>query len=343
MDVRIQRDESDGGLVNERESAVVSTAGADGPSDIAVLVHERLEVADGVMALSLMPVPGGEMLPPWEPGAHIDVVIDDSVTRQYSLCGDPLDRGNYRIAILRVADGRGGSQLLHDIAAPGQVLTIRSPRNHFELVPSDSYLFVAGGIGITPILAMIDSVERRGAEWKLLYGGRTRNSMAFIDELAAYGNRVDIRPQDEFGHLDLVGALADTPEETVVYSCGPEPLLTALEAACLQHGRAEPHSERFSPKTIEGASNNQFEVRLERSDRTLVVPAGISVLESLEFAGMAPAFTCREGTCGTCETAVLSGRVDHRDSILSEAEKAANDTMMICVSRCYGSRLVLDL
>ncbi|WP_346842842.1 PDR/VanB family oxidoreductase [Rhodococcus sp. A14] len=329
--------------MSDSGGVTVKPARADRTSDMAVLVNERLDVADDVIALTLTPAPGTDGLPAWGPGAHIDVVISDSVTRQYSLCGDPRDRDRYRIAILRVADGRGGSQLLHDIAVPGRELIVRAPRNHFELVPAESYLFVAGGIGITPILAMIASVERTGSDWKLLYGGRTRASMVYRDELAAYGDRVVLQPQDEFGLLDLHGVLSNTPRGAEVYACGPEPLLTALEAACSHQGRAAPHSERFSPKVIENALDTQFEVRLERSDRTVIVPAGRSVLEALEADGLAPAFTCREGTCGSCETVVLAGRVDHRDSLLSNEEKEANDTMMICVSRCHDTRLVLDL
>ncbi|WP_346772781.1 PDR/VanB family oxidoreductase [Rhodococcus sp. 14C212] len=329
--------------MNVRDGIPVRPAGVGGSSDIAVLVNERRDVADDIMALSLTPVPGAGPLPSWAPGAHIDVVVENSITRQYSLCGDPDDQASYRIAVLRIADGRGGSQLLHDIAAPGHKLTIGPPRNNFELAPADSYLFVAGGIGITPILTMIDCAEKSNANWKLLYGGRTRSSMAFLDELAEYGERVIVRPQDQFGLLDLDGALADTALDTEVYACGPEPLLAALEVSCKKQGRPGPHLERFSPKLIEHAEDSQFEVRLERSNRTVVVPAGCSVLEAIESEGMAPPFTCREGTCGTCETTVLAGRVDHRDSILSEEERAVNDTMMICVSRCFDPKLVLDL
>jgi ferredoxin-NADP reductase len=304
----------------------------------------REVVADGVVVLDLRD-PSGSDLPSWTPGAHIDVVPAAGVVRQYSLCGDPADRAVWRIAVLREPDGRGGSRALHDKVAEGDLVEVRGPRNHFPLVPAPRYLFVAGGIGITPLLPMIAAATARGAEWRLHYGGRSRGSMAFRSALrSAYGSRVLICPQDETGLLDLDGILADEPADTPVYCCGPEPLLTAIEQRC--PGRPL-HLERFAPRDPkeqgEPVRTDSFEVELARSGRTLTVPPGRSILRAVEDAGVEVLWSCTEGTCGTCETAVLGGEVDHRDSLLTPGERAANDTMFICVSRAAGPRLILDL
>lgn len=202
------------------------------------------------------------------------------------------------------------------------------------------YRFVAGGIGITPILPMLAAVEAAGAEWTLLYGGRTRNSIAFTEELGRYGDRVTVSPQDETGLLDLGSALDDLPEGTLVYCCGPGPLLDAVEERCPTERL---RVERFSPKAQVGVENSEFEVELAQSGRTVTVAADVSVLDAVRAAGVEVLFSCTEGTCGTCETDVLEGTPDHRDSVLTDAERESGETMMVCVSRCRGKRLVLDL
>jgi ferredoxin-NADP reductase len=303
-------------------------------------VLDARPVADGVREL-LLGEPEGGPLPEWSPGAHLELLLGAGLVRQYSLCGDPADRGRWRVAVLREPAGRGGSARVHDTVRPGDLLRVREPRNHFRLCPASSYLFVAGGIGITPLLPMVAAVSGAGGDWRLLYGGRTRTSMAYLDELAAHGRRVEVRPHDEHGLLDLDAALAAAPPSAHVYGCGPEPLLRALEERC-----AGPrlHVERFSPRTVAAApANSAFEVVLRRSGRTVQVPAGTSVLTALQGAGVAVLDSCREGTCGTCETAVLAGRPDHRDSVLDEAERAAGTTMMVCVSRSLTPVLELDL
>ncbi|GGN60152.1 ferredoxin [Streptomyces albiflavescens] len=306
----------------------------------AELVVERREsAADGVLALTLRH-PLGEELPSWEPGAHIDVVLGPGLERQYSLCGDPSDGRAWRIAVLREPDGRGGSSYVHEQLGQGDKVRVRGPRNHFELRPAPRYRFIAGGIGITPILPMLTAAEAAGAEWTLLYGGRTRGSMAFAEELSRYGDRVRFAPQDETGLLDLMSVLAAVSEDTLVYCCGPGPLLDAVEEAC-PSGRL--HVERFRPKLQESGPDDEFEVVLERSARTLTVPAGVSVLDTVRAAGVEVLYSCTEGTCGTCETDVLEGTPDHRDSVLTDEEREAGETMLICVSRCLGKRLVLDL
>lgn len=306
----------------------------------AELVVERREsVADGVLALTLRH-PLGEELPSWEPGAHIDVVLGPDLERQYSLCGDPADRRAWRVAVLREPDGRGGSAYVHGQLSLGDKVRVRGPRNHFTLKPAPRYRFVAGGIGITPILPMLAAAEEAGAEWTLLYGGRTRESMAFTEELGRYGDRVRIAPQDETGLLDLASVLDGVPEGTLVYCCGPGALLDAVEERC---PAGVLHVERFQPKAQEAGGNTEFEVVLERSGQTLTVASDASVLDTVRAAGVEVLFSCTEGTCGTCETDVLEGTPDHRDSVLTDEEREAGETMLICVSRCLGKRLVLDL
>ena len=306
----------------------------------AELVVERREfAADGVLSLTLRH-PLGEELPAWEPGAHIDVVLGPDLERQYSLCGDPADRSGWRIGVLREPDGRGGSAYVHGQLAQGDKVLVRGPRNHFALRPAPRYRFVAGGIGITPILPMLAAAEAAGAEWTLLYGGRTRESMAFKEELGRYGDRVTVAPQDEAGLLDLGSVLDALPEGTLVYCCGPGPLLDAVEERCPSGAL---HVERFQPKEQQSGEDTEFEVELAQSGHTLTVLPGVSVLDTVRAAGVEVLFSCTEGTCGTCETDVVEGTPDHRDSVLSDEEREAGETMLICVSRCQGKRLVLDL
>ncbi len=302
-------------------------------------MRERRLIADGVLALTLAD-PLGAPLPVWAPGAHIDLLLAPGLERQYSLCGDPADRTSWRIAVLREEHGRGGSAYAHERLGLGDKVRFRGPRNHFALRTAPRYRFVAGGIGITPILPMLAAAEAAGAEWSLLYGGRSRSSMAFAGELARYGDRVTLAPEDETGLLDLPPVLDHLPDGTLVYCCGPGPLLDAVAARC-PAGRL--HVERFRPKEQLGHEEGEFEVVLARSGRRLTVPPGVSVLDAVRAAGVEVLYSCTEGTCGTCETEVVEGTPDHRDSLLTEDERAAGETMLICVSRCRGKRLVLDL
>jgi ferredoxin-NADP reductase len=225
----------------------------------------------------------------------------------------------------------------------GSRLPVRGPRNHFPLVAAERYVFVAGGIGITPLLPMVAHAEQAGAEWQLFYGGRRRGSMAFLDELAGYGDRVVLRPEDEYGLLDLPTILAPRPD-TAVYACGPEALLQAVEQQCAAWPPGSLHVERFAAKPVdEGAEASSFEVVCQRSGITVTVPADRSILEVVQEEGVSALSSCLEGVCGTCETAVVEGVPDHRDSLLSEEEREAGDYMMICVSRSASPRLVLDL
>ncbi|QRP43646.1 PDR/VanB family oxidoreductase [Amycolatopsis sp. FDAARGOS 1241] len=306
--------------------------------ELDVVLAAKEHLADGVVRLTLRD-PAGAALPAWAPGAHLDLVLGPDLVRQYSLCGDPADRSVLQVAVLREPAGRGGSAHVHEKLAGGETLRVRGPRNHFALEPAPRYLFVAGGIGITPLVPMIAAAEAAGAEWRLLYGGRTRASMAFAEELReTYGDRVELVPQDERGLLDLDAALAAAPD-AAVYCCGPEPLLAAMEQRCAPGSL---HVERFTAKP-DTEPKAAFEVQLAQSGRTLEVPADRSILSVVEESGVPVLSSCHEGTCGTCETGVLEGTPDHRDAVLTAAEREAGDVMMICVSRCAGARLVLDL
>ena len=314
-------------------------------ADLSVL--RRSTPAEGVVVLELGH-PDGAELPAWQPGAHIDLVLADNLVRQYSLCGDPHDRAVWRIGVLLETDSRGGSRFVHDSLTEGSIVRVHGPRNHFPLVEATSYRFIAGGIGITPIMAMVEAADRAGADWTLLYGGRTRASMAFAEQLAQrYPERVTVWPQDENGLLDLPTLLAQPAEGTKVYCCGPEALLAAVEQRCTHWPEGSLHVERFSakPRTEEQnqAALEQFEVVCQRSGITLNVTADTTILDLVEEAGIAITTSCYEGVCGSCEARVIEGTPDHRDSVYSDEEKATNDTMLICISRSLSEKLVLDL
>ncbi|MEU9478265.1 PDR/VanB family oxidoreductase [Streptomyces sp. NPDC048191] len=308
-------------------------------TELELVVAARESAAAGVLALTLRD-PLGRELPGWEPGAHVDLLLGPGLERQYSLCGDPADRSAWRIAVLREPAGRGGSAHVHERLDEGTRIRVRGPRNRFRQEPAPRYRFIAGGIGITAILPMLAAAERAGADWTLLYGGRSRSAMAFTAELARYGDRVTLAPQDETGLLDLDPVLDGLPDGTLVYCCGPGPLLDAVERRC---PAGVLHVERFQPQEQPVGATTEFEVVLARSGRAVTVPPDVSVLDAVRAAGVEVLYSCTEGTCGTCETDVLEGAPDHRDSVLSEEERSAGDTMMICVSRCRGARLVLDL
>jgi len=307
-----------------------------------VRVTGKASVATDVVSLELRPV-ANDGLAGWSPGAHLDLHAGNGSVRQYSLCGDPADSDSWRVAVLRVPDGRGGSAWFHDELAVGDELDVSDPRNHFQLEPAPSYQFIAGGIGITPILPMVSAADAMGTPWRLTYGGRTRSSMAFLDELAEYGDSVTVAPQDESGLIDLPAVLGDPVPGRRIYCCGPEPLLAAVEAAMRDRTEEHLHVERFQPIGDLNDPGEPFDVELRSSGVTVHVGASQSIVDALADAGIEVEFSCREGTCGTCETGVLGGEPEHRDSVLSEDEKAANDCMMICVGRCLRGPLVLDL
>jgi ferredoxin-NADP reductase len=315
---------------------------ADESAFDAVVTRVTTE-AEGVRSFELARADGSPM-PAWTPGSHIDVVLSDDLERQYSLCGDPADLRTWRVAVLLEPESRGGSARMHGAIAEGDTVVVRGPRNEFPLEDAARHLLIAGGIGVTPLLPMVAELDARGADWRLVYGGRQRASMAFVAELEKYGDRVIIWPQDERGLIDLPGLLGEPETGTAVYCCGPGVLIDAVEAGCADWPHGALHVERFRPK--EGALDGpmtSFEVVLDASGLTLTVREDESIADVVEAAGVDILTSCREGTCGTCETAVLEGVPDHRDSLLTDDERAENDVMMICCSRSMTPRLVLDL
>jgi len=317
--------------------------------DLTLRVTRRVPGAEGVVVLELRNVSGAD-LPRWAPGAHVDLLLPGGLTRQYSLCGDPADRSVWQIGVLRDPASRGGSAYVHDRLVEGAAVDVRGPRNNFELEPAPRYVFIAGGIGITPLLPMVAAADASGADWEFHYGGRSRTSMAFLaaleslEESTGHGLRVIVHPQDEVGLIDLPRILGTPALDTLVYSCGPEPLLKAVESQCAAWPTGALHVERFAPREVGAPVRiSSFEVELSRTGVMLTVPPDRSILDVVEDAGVQVISSCREGTCGTCEAVVLAGEVDHRDSLLTPEERAANDTMFICVSRALSPRLVLDL
>ncbi|MEU8891651.1 2Fe-2S iron-sulfur cluster-binding protein [Streptomyces sp. NPDC048442] len=321
------------------------SAGAKSAVDVPVTVGAVDRLAEGVVGLRLVPADGARTAE-WSAGAHIDLVLPSGKVRQYSLYGDPEDTGGYRVAVLREPAGRGGSAEVHGLSE-GDRIAVRGPRNHFPLADAESLLFVAGGIGIVPFLPMIEEAERRGADWRLVYVGRSRAAMAFVRELEHYGTeRVRVHPRDVADRPDLGALLAGSPEGTAVYCCGPQALMRAVEetmdTACPS---GTLHLERFesSADKRQAADNLPFEVELAASGTVVAVPADQSVLEALREEAPGLSASCEDGLCGSCELRVLHGTPDHRDDVLSPSDRTRTDLMYPCVSRAQSPRLVVDL
>ncbi|PVH28449.1 PDR/VanB family oxidoreductase [Pararhodobacter oceanensis] len=318
------------------EDSIVSAA------QLEVEIAQITQEAEGVVSLILR-APDGTALPTWQAGAHIDVILPNGLVRQYSLCGDAQDCSTWRISILHEREGRGGSAYLHGHIKAGDRIRVSQPRNNFKLAEAEHYKFVAGGIGITPILAMIHEAEAAGKSWSLLYGGRSRNTMAFLDDLARFGDKVTIAPQDEVGLLDLGGYLGADDDGAHAYVCGPGPLIDAVEAQCASWPAGRLHRERFAPKQKITAEPGGFEVQLAQSGERIYVPPDESLLDVLQDAGHEVTNSCTAGICGTCLVNVLAGEPDHQDDVLSDADRASGKMMLVCVSRSKSDLLVLDL
>lgn len=320
---------------------------AGGEATRKLLVRQvRLE-AEQVVSIELVD-PHGAPLPHWEPGAHLDIVLASGLIRQYSICGGPADRSSYRIAVLREEISRGGSKEIHESALVGRCFSFRGPRNHFELVDADRYLFIAGGIGIAPILPMVLDASVHERHWKLVYVGRRRAGMAFLEDVSQIaGGEVDVVARDEADRPDLASALAACTPGTLVYCCGPAGMLASVEEHCARLlGPDALHVERFTappagPDATEAPAED-FEVELARTGVVLSVPANRSLLRVVLDAVPSHLYSCEEGYCGTCEARVLDGEPDHRDTVLTDEERA-DQKMILCVGRSRSPRLVLDL
>ncbi|MGH3546900.1 MAG: 2Fe-2S iron-sulfur cluster-binding protein [Pseudonocardiaceae bacterium] len=327
-------------LIPQQRPANPSPTPTTDGSRMRLLIGQTTWEADNVLSLRLSS-PDGMPLPSWEPGAHIELALPSGRHRQYSLCGDPNDTRSYRIAILQVPGGRGGSVEVHTDARAGQLITVQGPRNHFPLVPSAAYLFIAGGIGITAMMAMAARVAAERGEWNLVYAGRRRASMAFLDEIRALGlDRVVVMPADERGRPDLDAIIGAAPPGAAVYCCGPDRMLHAVQERVAKRPDLLLHSEPFTGTAASGGA--ALCVELRRTGRIINVPPDRTVLQAVRDVAPAVSTGCEQGVCGACRTAVLAGEPDHRDKLLSSAERAAG-AMLICVSRARSERLTLDL
>lgn len=286
----------------------------------------------------------GLPLPGWTPGSHIDVHLPSGLVRQYSLCSDPENLSNYRIGVLYQTKGRGGSIEVHKELRPGVQFEISTPRTAFSLTEAEEYIFLAGGIGITPLMTMIRQLHNEQKQWKLIYAARTTDHFAFANELRALdASRVVFLDEETQGRPDLAQIAQERTAQ--IYLCGPPPMLDAMAAQMESAGRSEEfHFERFTPAPMKANErDSDLTVILAKSGKTVLVGPAISILDAVRAAGVSAPSSCEMGICGSCETKVFAGTPDHRDEILTEAEKAKNNVMMICVSRCAGQQLTLDL
>lgn len=307
--------------------------------------------AEGVLSLRLTRIESDDPVPAWAPGDHIDVHVPDGTTRQYSLCGDPTDRSHWEIAVLREEGGRGGSTWIHDELRVGDRVLVTRPKNTFALEEAPFHALVAGGIGITPMMAMAEHLSRGGRPFHLTYGGRTAQSMAFRPRLAALGEHVTFLAEDEQGRADLEAIVRELPEGGLLYVCGPLALLQAVQAAAeVVHGPDQDlvRFELFSRDGLEpivgqSLDADHYELVLARSGHSLRLAPEDNILDKVLALGVDVENDCREGICGSCVTPILSGDVDHRDLVMTKKQHAAMTEMMICVSRPTCARLELDL
>ncbi|GAA1607770.1 PDR/VanB family oxidoreductase [Actinoplanes couchii] len=298
--------------------------------------------SEGVLAVDLVD-PAGAGLPDWAPGAHVDLVVSDGSVRQYSLCGTPGGQ-SLTIAVRHETAGRGGSDWVHRTVRPGDRVGVRGVKNHFALEDAPEVVLIAGGVGITPLLPMAEELARSGRTWRLAYVGRGAAGMPFLGRVRALGPAAVVHETAVSGRPSTEDLLAGVTSQTLVYVCGPASLIEAVEKALDADGLGDRlRAEYFEAPDLEVAEPGSFTLKLERSGLELAVPAGRSALEVVTEAGVEVLSDCEEGICGSCDTRVLAGEVDHRDHVLTRTEKAANNCMMLCVSRALGPRLVIDL
>jgi ferredoxin-NADP reductase len=285
----------------------------------------------------------GKPLPAATPGAHVDIKLPNGLVRQYSLLTSEANPESYTIAVKRDPAGRGGSGYIHTELRVGQTLKIKPPRNNFPLADAEHVVLIAGGIGITPIYCMVQQLVTQERSWKLYYSSRSRADMAFLDALSKH-EPVQLHFDDESDgkFLDIAKIVAEAPKNSHLYCCGPMPMLKAFETATADWPRAQIHVEYFAPKQ-EPAKAGGFVVELAKSKQEFVIPPGKTILEVLLDAGIYVDHSCELGICGLCETPLLSGTPEHRDAFLTDEQKAANNTVMVCCAGAKSDRLVLDL
>lgn len=313
-----------------------------------VRVHSITREADGINSYVLRPA-SDHPLPEFLPGAHIDVHMPNGLVRSYSLINPEAQKDQYIIAVGLSASSAGGSKYMHESLRVGDTLEIGAPRNNFALADSaPHHILIAGGIGITPIWSMVQSLNALEQSWELYYCARTRANAAFLAPLTGLEQVGRARLHLTFDHepgveqLDLRAVVRSAADDAHLYCCGPAPMLQAFEEATAEIEPHRVHLERFAAVAPQPDSAG-FSVVLARSGRTIPIAPGRTILETLEEAGLDLSYACRQGICGTCETRVIEGEPDHRDTVLSDEERASNQTMMICCSGCRGDTLVLDL
>jgi ferredoxin-NADP reductase len=311
-------------------------------------VHTLRLEADDTISVELRPASGGE-LPAFTPGSHIDLHLPNGLDRSYSLCNAADEHHRYVVGVLKDRVSRGGSRCVHEQLRVGMQIAISPPRNNFPLQEAAGHtVLVAGGIGITPLLCMARRLRDLGRSFELLYFARSRRSAAFLDVLQALEVPMTLHFDDEQGGPpDLKRLLAERKPapDLHLYACGPTPMLDAFETFCAELGLENAHIERFAAVEHRPAEDARgtFTVELARSGKTFTITPGKSILDTLLEAGIEVDCSCCEGVCGSCETRVLAGVPDHRDSILSTQERTANKTIMLCVSGCKSASLSLDL
>jgi vanillate O-demethylase ferredoxin subunit len=302
--------------------------------------------ADAVVSYEFRPLEQAD-LPPFSPGAHIDLFLPNGMTRSYSLLNDPDERHRYLIAVQREADGRGGSAWMHQTPRIGDSFEISSPSNDFPLCEEASEsVFFCGGIGITPIMAMIRRLNRLGRPWRLYYAARSPERAAFVHELRGVDGAtraIDFRFESAAAaRLDLHGLIDATSQDAHLYCCGPRGMVDDFLSACAKRAPERVHYERFAA-AAESATAGGFDVVLNRSGRRIAIATGKSILDALLDNGVSVQYACSAGVCGTCKTRVIDGVPDHRDDYLTDDEKCSNDAVMVCCSGSLSSTLVLDL
>ncbi|MCC2657997.1 MAG: pobB 2 [Panacagrimonas sp.] len=291
--------------------------------------------------------PQGRQLPAFTAGAHLEIHLANGLVRHYSLCNDPVERDRYCLGVGLARDGRGGSKYVHEQLRVGASLSVSAPRNNFPLeLAAQESVFIAGGIGITPIMAMIRACIAANRRWRLFYCARNRQRCAFYEDLVALApDRCHFHFDDEHDGrwFDAAAVLQGISHDAHLYTCGPAPLMKAVEAAAADRPPDRVHFEWFTAAEVDTATDQPFTVILRNSGTQYEVPPGRSILEVLEDHDAGVPYSCREGLCATCRTTVLAGEVDHRDKVLSAVEKATNKEMMICVSRAKTAVLELEL
>ncbi|ADG99217.1 ferredoxin [Segniliparus rotundus DSM 44985] len=311
-----------------------------------LLIDRRIVAKDENVCQLTLAAPDGIKLGQWHAGAHIDLYLPSGRVRQYSLCGDPRREREYRIAIRRIPDGNGGSVEAHSLKV-GDLVEVSRPRNAFMMpLPGSASLkkklcFIAGGIGITPILPMVRLASRLGLDWSMLYTGRHRDSLPFLDEVLAFGPGARVRTDDEHGLPCPQDLLAGVDGDTAVYACGPPPMIETIRRGIGADSSVELHFERFSPPPV--VNGVAFEAVLARSGETVQVGANESPLAAIRRVKPNVGYSCQQGFCGTCVQRVVEGEVDHREHTLTEHQREQGH-MLVCVSRSKdGGRLVFDL